>query len=90
MGKILKPLVIKAAALAAILLLLISGLSMISGMAAERIGYRAQAAESIRRSLAGPQAIAGPVLTRRCVETIEKQVTVDKKQAPSVPSMNTF
>ncbi len=79
MGKILKPLVIKAAALAAILLLLISGLSMISGMAAERIGYRAQAAESIRRSLAGPQAIAGPVLTRRCVETIEKQVTVDKK-----------
>ncbi len=79
MGKILKPLVIKAAALAAILLLLISGLSMISGMAAERIGYRAQAAESIRRSLAGPQAIAGPVLTRRCVETSEKQVTTDKK-----------
>ena len=79
MGKSLKPLVIKAAALAAILLLLISGLSMISGMAAERIGYRAQAAESIRRSLAGPQAIAGPVLTRRCVETSEKQVTVDKK-----------
>ena len=79
MGKILKPLVIKAAALAAILLLLISGLSMIGGMAAERIGYRAQAAESIRRSLAGPQAIAGPVLTRRCVETSEKQVTADKK-----------
>ena len=78
-GKILKPLVIKAASLAAILLLLISGLSMIGGMAAERIGYRAQASESIRRSLAGPQAIAGPVLTRRCVETIEKQVTVDKK-----------
>ncbi len=75
----MKPLVIKAASLAAILLLLIYGLSMIGGMAAERIGYRAHAADSIRRSLAGPQAIAGPVLTRRCVETVEKQVTSEKK-----------
>ena len=79
MEKALKPLVIKAAALAVILLILISGLSMIGGMAAERVGYRAQAAESIRRSLAGPQAIAGPVLTRRCVETSEREVTADKK-----------
>lgn len=47
----------KAVSLGAVLMVLMVGLSMIGGLAGERMGYRAQAAASVRESLAGPQTI---------------------------------
>lgn len=75
------PLLLKAGSLTAVLLLLVFGLSMIGGLANERMAYRSQAAASIESSLAGSQALAGMVLTRRCVETFEKTVVRDKERS---------
>ncbi|MEQ1595972.1 MAG: cell envelope integrity protein CreD [Casimicrobium sp.] len=68
----------KAVSLGAVLLVLMVGLSMIGGLASERMGYRAQAAASVRESLAGPQTIAGAVATRRCTFTSEQIIEKDK------------
>ncbi len=73
-------LLVKAVSLAAVLLVLMMGLSMIGGLANERVAYRAQAAASIEGSLAGAQTLAGMVLTRRCVETFEATVIKDKEK----------
>ncbi len=73
-------LMVKATALGAVLIALLGALSAIGGLASERMAYRAQAAASIESSLAGAQTIAGMVLTRRCVETIEKTVVKDKEK----------
>ncbi len=76
------PLLAKAVSLGAVLMVLMVGLSMIGGLASERMGYRAQAAASVRESLAGPQTIAGVVVTRRCTSTTEK--TVEKEKVKTV------
>ncbi|HNY46716.1 MAG TPA: inner membrane CreD family protein, partial [Casimicrobium sp.] len=76
------PLLAKAVSLGAVLMVLMVGLSMIGGLASERMGYRAQAAASVRESLAGPQTIAGVVVTRRCTSTTEK--TVEKEKVTTV------
>ncbi len=73
------PLLAKAVSLGAVLMVLMLGLSMIGGLAGERMGYRAQAAASVRESLAGPQTIAGAAMSRRCTKTVESTVTRDKK-----------
>ena len=75
------PLLLKAGSLTAVLLLLVFGLSMIGGLANERMAYQSQAAASIESSLAGSQALAGMVLTRRCVETFEKTVVRDNERS---------
>jgi inner membrane protein involved in colicin E2 resistance len=64
----------KVFALALVILVLMAALSLIGGLASERLRYRAQAADSIRASLAGPQTLAGAVITRRCVKTHETLV----------------
>jgi inner membrane protein len=65
------PLFFKATALFIVVVLLMIGLQLIGNIAHERAGYREQAVQSIRQSLAGPQSIAGPIATRACVETVE-------------------
>lgn len=46
-------------------------LAMVRGVIGERERYRADAVASVERSFAGPQAIAGPVLTVPYVETVQ-------------------
>jgi inner membrane protein len=55
-------LILKAAAVGLLTLLLLIPLGMINGTIAERSMYRQQAVESVARSFAGPQVLAGPVL----------------------------
>lgn len=74
------PLLVKVVSLAAVLLVLMMGLSMIGGLASERMTYRAQASASIESSLSGAQTLAGMVLTRRCIETFERTVVNDKEK----------
>lgn len=73
------PLLAKAVSLGAVLMVLMVGLSMIGGLASERMGYRAQEAASVRESLAGQQVIAAAAMSRRCTKTIETKVVRDKK-----------
>ena len=70
----------KVFALGLVMLVLMAALSMIGGLASERLRYRAQAADSIRSSLAGPQTLAGAVMTRRCTKTIETIVVREKQR----------
>ncbi|MFO1343726.1 MAG: cell envelope integrity protein CreD [Burkholderiales bacterium] len=72
-------LLVKAVSLAAVLLVLMMGLSMIGGLANERVAYRAQAAASVRESLAGQQVLAGAAMSRHCTTTVESRVERDKK-----------
>jgi inner membrane protein len=55
-------LILKAAAVGFLTLLLLIPLGMINGTISERAMYRQQAVESVARSFAGPQVVAGPVL----------------------------
>ena len=70
----------KVFALVLVMLLLMAALSLIGGLASERLRYRAQAADSIRSSLAGPQTLAGAVMTRHCTKTIEAIVVREKQR----------
>ncbi|TAG80639.1 MAG: cell envelope integrity protein CreD [Betaproteobacteria bacterium] len=72
--------VLKALSLAFVIVLLMVGVSRIGNIAHERSAYRQQAVESVRKSLAGSQTIAGVVLTRACTETVESITEVDKKR----------
>ncbi len=74
------PLLTKAASLSVVVILLMTGIGRIGDIAAERTMYRQQAADSIRRSLAGSQTIAGVVLTRTCTETVQTIIETDKKK----------
>jgi inner membrane protein len=61
----------KGVSLFAVIVLLSISLQMIGSVADERMRYREQAAASIRQSLAGPQTVAGPIVTRACLQTVE-------------------
>ena len=63
------PLFTKLAALAAITLLLLFGLSLIEDVVRDRLRYRTEAARSVAQSLAGPQTLLGPMLYSACVES---------------------
>ena len=65
------PLFTKLAALAAIALLLLFGLSMIESVVRDRLRYRSLTAQSVADSLAGPQTLMGPLIHSACVETWE-------------------
>lgn len=63
-----KPLLIKLAVLAAIILLLVIVLGQIRGLVSERSQRQQEAASSIEQSLAGRQTLLGPLLLRSCKE----------------------
>jgi inner membrane protein len=75
-------LVRKALTLIAVVIVLVIGLRLIGDISRDRVQQRAFAAESVRQSFAGAQVIAGPVLSRICVEeTITP--AADRKSAPT-------
>lgn len=63
------PLFTKLAALGAVVLLLMIGLSMIEGVVRDRQRYRSLTAQGVADSLAGPQTLMGPLIHSACVET---------------------
>ena len=63
------PLFIKLVALAAITMLLLMGLDMISNVVHDRLRYRSITAQSVADSLAGPQTLIGPMIHSACVES---------------------
>lgn len=63
------PLFTKLAALAAITVLLLFGLSMIEDVVRDRLRYRSLTAQSVAESLAGPQTLMGPMIHSACVES---------------------
>ena len=65
----LNPIFSKLAILAVVTLLLCFVLAEIGGLARERQFRQREAAQNVEQSLAGPQALAGPALTRACRET---------------------
>lgn len=60
--------VVKAAAVAAMVMLLALVLARIGWLVDERQGYQREAVDSVQQSHAGAQALLGPVLQRQCVE----------------------
>jgi inner membrane protein len=63
------PLIGKLLALGVVLLALLGALANVSGIVSEREGRLREAQRSVAASLAGPQALAGPVLQRACTES---------------------
>ncbi len=61
--------VVKIAALIAVVLALIFGLSMVQDVVHDRIRYKNEAANSVSQSIAGSQTVVGPVIHSACVET---------------------
>lgn len=61
-----------------LVLLLLVPLTMIRGTIEERTAYRGQAVQSIARSYAGEQTVAGPVLIVPYTETVEVEEKNDK------------
>ena len=68
------PLLTKIAALAAVVALLMIGLSMIEDVVRERQGWRVMAQTSVAQSLAGAQTLLGPMLYSACVESWDETV----------------
>lgn len=68
------PFVIKLAALAAIVCLLLVGLGLVHDVVRDRQRYGELARHSVAQSLAGPQTLVGPLIHSACVETWD-QVT---------------
>lgn len=64
-----KALFIKLAILAVITVLICIVLAQIGGLVYERQQRQREATQSVEQSLAGPQALAGPLLVRACKET---------------------
>ncbi|WP_422844918.1 cell envelope integrity protein CreD [Acidovorax sp. M2(2025)] len=67
------PLFTKLAALGAVVLLLMVGLSMIEGVVRDRQRYRSLTAQSVADSLAGPQTLMGPLIHSACVESWDEE-----------------
>ena len=67
------PLLSKALAVGAALLVLTLGLERVGELVAEREGRLREAERSLAEALAGGQTLVGPVLQRRCVEEYEVQ-----------------
>src|SRR5262245_39061650 len=63
------PLFGKVLGLGAVLVALLCGLNLVSGIVAERQGRLQEAQRSVAASLAGGQSVVGPVLQRTCSET---------------------
>lgn len=59
----------KLAALAAIALLLLSGLGLIDDVVRDRQRYRTLTQHSVASSLAGPQTLMGPMIHSACIES---------------------
>lgn len=74
-----KAMLVKLGALFAVLMLLALGLNAISGVTAQRVGQRAFAVASIAQSAAGPQVLAGPVISRVCVQESVASKVIDGK-----------
>jgi inner membrane protein len=74
-----KAMMVKLAALLVVLLLLAVGLSAIGGVTAERVRQRSFAVASIAQSAAGPQVLAGPVISRTCVQESTLSKVIDGK-----------
>lgn len=66
---------LKLAFVLALTLAILVPLAMVRGVIGERQAYRAQAVADVVASYAGPQAIAGPVLTVPYTETVEVEET---------------
>lgn len=83
-----RPYLFKALAVGGITLLLCAALARIGGIVDERQGRQHEAERSVETSLAGRQALLGPVLHRSCVEewdtTVgegkDRRVTTDKRE----------
>jgi inner membrane protein len=69
----------KGVSLALVLLMLLIGLHMIGGVSRDRVAQREFAVQSIQQSAAGPQTLAGPVISRSCVEESVESKIVDGK-----------
>lgn len=69
----------KSLALLAVLMALVLGLRMIEGVSRDRVAQRAYAVQSVQQSAAGPQVLAGPVISRKCVEESIETKVVDGK-----------
>ena len=69
----------KSLALIAVLMALLLGLRMIDGVSRDRVAQRAYAVQSVQQSAAGPQVLAGPVISRWCVEESTVSKVVDGK-----------
>ncbi|MFN4119871.1 cell envelope integrity protein CreD [Acidovorax sp.] len=67
------PLFIKLFALAAVTLLLLIGLALISDVVHDRQRYRSLTAQSVADSLAGPQTLMGPLIHSACVESWDEE-----------------
>lgn len=67
------PLFTKLAALGAVVLLLMIGLSMIEGVVRDRQRYRSLTTQSVADSLAGPQTLMGPLIHSACVESWDEE-----------------
>jgi inner membrane protein len=76
-------LVKKAMALVAVIIVLVIGLRLIGEVSHDRVQQRAFAAESVRQSFAGAQVVAGPVLSRSCMEETTTPAA-DGKAAPTI------
>jgi inner membrane protein len=68
------PLFAKIAALAAVGMLLLFGLSQIENVVFDRQVHRSAAAHSVAQSLAGPQTLLGPLVHSACVESWDETV----------------
>ena len=68
------PLFAKNAALAAVGMLLLFGLSQIENVVFDRQVHRSAAAHSVAQSLAGPQTLVGPLVHSACVESWDETV----------------
>lgn len=73
------PLLKKGLALLLVLFSLMMGLRMIDGVSHDRVRQRAFAVESVMQSTAGPQVLAGPVISRLCVVESVSSKVVDGK-----------
>lgn len=77
------PLLSKAAALGAVLLLLSLVVFRIEGLVEERHSRQQQALASVEQSLAGPQTLLGPLLHRNCSEEWEVRQGTGKERQTS-------
>jgi inner membrane protein len=66
------PLLSKAAALAAVIVVLLLALSRVEGVVHERQARQREAESDLQESRASPQTVLGPVLQMRCVESWER------------------
>lgn len=69
LGGMNKALLLKLAILAFVSLLICVVLAQIGGLVYERQQRQREATQNVEQSLAGPQALAGPLLVRACKET---------------------